>query len=588
MVKISEISKLNQFYQENNIKLNSCEIKYENGKKKLEMKSWNDEYDKNKNGVMIQTGKKNNICDLELDNMEDQINKELSILANECSNFIYQSKKGFHYWFQYDEEMGKTKHVKNPDLDFLADVGLSLCPPSTYKIDKEIVEYKVIKIPKKGEKINKMSDILKDKLLTLFTKNAQPKTKTLETEIIKENLKTEKHKINMGKIEDEKIKQVLEKLHIKRADDYAYWIMTGLALKSDGYDCSIWDEFSKRSSKYQEGECFYLWNKLKVNRITVNTLFYWLKQDNNDEFQKLKTKVKPINYDKIIDLTNEKEYNDKKMYQLLKEDVELLGEDEYIKIFNKTISFKYFNNFHIHFTNGDMHHKIEYEGNRRFTSNLANIFNSYGHLKINSKYFIPLWKESIERQRYDKVNFLPNQECPINVFNTFSGFVYNTDDKKYDYKKIEPLIEHLKIMCNNDDVFNFVIKWWAWIRQHPDIKTKVALVFYSDTQGTGKNTVVDILASLFKGYTTSIKEEDIGKKFNKKFESKLFIWGDEISGNNKHDSNALKNLISQTIQIIEPKGGEEYEMMDNGNYCFTTNHSVAFRIDDKERRMLLI
>lgn len=587
---MSEKSKVLKFFEENQIQFGSVKVTYLNGQKNLEFSNgWNSEYDSTKNGMFIQTGIKNKICVLDIDNMEDPKNKELMAIAEQHSTFIYQTAKGMHYAFDYEDEFPKCIHLKNPNLDFQTTGGIVLCPPTTYNKDDVKIKYQISKIPTKKQKLSKMPEELKEKLKQLLCRDSKPQRKAFDAEVIKEQARTEKSKIRTEELDKEKMKQVLKSLHIKRADDYSYWIMAGLALKSDGYEWELWNEFSKRSTKYDEKDCYYLWDLyLKPNRITTSTLFYWLKQDNIDEFNKLKKKDVPISYDKTIDLSNEKEYNDLKMYNLLREDTKILGSN-YINIFEKTISFQYFNNFHLVITNADTEYQIEYENNKKILTSLTNIDKKYAHLKINViDKFVDAWFCSHLRQRYDKLNFKPNQICATNIYNTFTGFMYDTPSKAYNYEKIKPLIDHIRLICNDNKVFDFVMQWWANIRQKPQEKTKVAVVLYSDTQGTGKNTTVDIIASIFKGYTASITESDIGKKFNKKFESKLFIWGDEISGNSKHDSDALKTLISQTIQNIEPKGKDEYEVDDYANYIFTTNHSIAFRIDDKDRRMLLI
>ena len=39
----------------------------------------------------------------------------------------------------------------------------------------------------------------------------------------------------------------------------AEWIAVGMALKEEGYPCSIWDDWSRNDSRYHEGECEQKW-----------------------------------------------------------------------------------------------------------------------------------------------------------------------------------------------------------------------------------------------------------------------------------------------------------------------------------------
>ena len=36
---------------------------------------------------------------------------------------------------------------------------------------------------------------------------------------------------------------------------YQEWVNVGMALKAEGYDVSVWDEWSRNDSRYKAGEC---------------------------------------------------------------------------------------------------------------------------------------------------------------------------------------------------------------------------------------------------------------------------------------------------------------------------------------------
>jgi len=40
---------------------------------------------------------------------------------------------------------------------------------------------------------------------------------------------------------------------------YQEWINIGMALKAEGYECSVWDEWSKNDTRYKDGECDRKW-----------------------------------------------------------------------------------------------------------------------------------------------------------------------------------------------------------------------------------------------------------------------------------------------------------------------------------------
>ena len=55
------------------------------------------------------------------------------------------------------------------------------------------------------------------------------------------------------------IKEILSHLTQTQVDDYDTWLKVGMALHADGHPCSVWDEWSKNSHKYQEGACEKHW-----------------------------------------------------------------------------------------------------------------------------------------------------------------------------------------------------------------------------------------------------------------------------------------------------------------------------------------
>ena len=37
--------------------------------------------------------------------------------------------------------------------------------------------------------------------------------------------------------------------------NYTDWIAVGMALKEEGYPCSVWDDWSQNDDRYRPGEC---------------------------------------------------------------------------------------------------------------------------------------------------------------------------------------------------------------------------------------------------------------------------------------------------------------------------------------------
>lgn len=53
---------------------------------------------------------------------------------------------------------------------------------------------------------------------------------------------------------------------------YDEWLKVGMALKHEGADCSVWDEWSRGGTKYKAGECARKWKSFNRNEVTGGTL----------------------------------------------------------------------------------------------------------------------------------------------------------------------------------------------------------------------------------------------------------------------------------------------------------------------------
>lgn len=98
--------------------------------------------------------------------------------------------------------------------------------------------------------------------------------------------------LNISKIfsseEDLKLAKdlVLKCLNPKRSENYDEWIKLGWVLRNIDYNLlNTWIEFSSVSSKYIEGECQTLWDKMRIDTMGMGTLKHWAKKDNKSQYE---------------------------------------------------------------------------------------------------------------------------------------------------------------------------------------------------------------------------------------------------------------------------------------------------------------
>lgn len=199
---------------------------------------------------------------------------------------------------------------------------------------------------------------------------------------------------------------------------------------------------------------------------------------------------------------------------------------------------------------------------------------------------VDIWINDPNHSNKNKLVFDPSMSS-TNNYNMFKGLNYtdgiavNEDNSKF--------LKLLRYISNDKEVYEYMKCWISHIVKTPWKKTNVAVVLYSKIGGVGKNAIVDGLCKLFGKYSGHIESiEDITKNFNNHVTNKLFIYGDEINANAKKVSDKLKQVITRPTQNLEKKGFDSIEINDYTNWLFTTNNENCFKIDEEERRLLMI
>ena len=202
---------------------------------------------------------------------------------------------------------------------------------------------------------------------------------------------------------------------------------------------------------------------------------------------------------------------------------------------------------------------------------------------------------------YRDIDFIPylhkDEVKDIDIFNIFTGFRFeplhiDTDPNYYD--NIQPILTHLKeVLCsNNEEVYNYVVKWLSHLIQRPRDKAGVPVILMKSEQGTGKNVFWDFMGLVMgKKYIVTINNlDDLTNKFNTRTEGKLLNILNEIQnyGGNYKNNEKLKSILTDIVQTIEPKGKEAYTINNFARSVMLTNNEWAAKIPNDDRRYVPI
>lgn len=297
-------------------------------------------------------------------------------------------------------------------------------------------------------------------------------------------------------------------------------------------------------------------------------------------------------YNNEIFINNNEEFSFSKLKDYFFEDYQNINNKKFIDFFHLSKSFKYFDTFHAHFYINNSIYQISKNKNRLDCFTDFDLSFEQLHFTINkSKHkFTTLYNECKFKKTYSTFDFQPNKKETDDTYNLFKGFVFDDDDLTFNQDTVDIYLNLIKYICKDEkDEYQYVINWLAHIIQKPAQKTNVALVFFSDTEGVGKNFMFDIYEKLLEGYCNKFKDTNsINERFNGDMMGKLFVIGDEIKGRTQEISNELKDIITRKKEVIEYKNKDKIIVNDYKNYAFTTNNQNVFKISITDRRYVFI
>lgn len=198
-----------------------------------------------------------------------------------------------------------------------------------------------------------------------------------------------------------------------------------------------------------------------------------------------------------------------------------------------------------------------------------------------------LWLESKTRRSYDGLVFQPGQESPARFYNMWRGYAVQPADKYTEHPAVEAWLEHTRdnVCHGNDQLFRWLVGYFAHLIQRPGEKPLVALVFRGG-KGVGKNAVVERVGALLGGHflVTSNRRYLVGN-FNGHLENCLLFALDEAfwSGD-KQAEGQLKDLITGAQHVIEHKGKEPYPVDNKTRVVIIGNENWLAPASHDERR----
>jgi len=232
-------------------------------------------------------------------------------------------------------------------------------------------------------------------------------------------------------------------------------------------------------------------------------------------------------------------------------------------------------------------------------------------VRIKDEPFFPRWSKDPTKQRFNCVGVYPHDTtCPDSVMNLWNG---------YDVEKIEPnepnesntnvepnesntnepneaepdaipddlFMNHLKIICKESVVLEFLLDWIANMFQYPSSQS--IMVIIQGEEGSGKSVICDFITKILgHDYCIEINnvEHALFGRFNAQLVNKVFVNINEIDRATMSSyMEQLKAIITTPTLPIEIKGKNRFDVKNLLHLLSTLNHENAFKITETSRRM---
>jgi putative DNA primase/helicase len=210
--------------------------------------------------------------------------------------------------------------------------------------------------------------------------------------------------------------------------------------------------------------------------------------------------------------------------------------------------------------------------------------------KIREKEFFSLWLKDKSKRSYTSIDFIPKARYSKTIYNTFNGFAFQEFDEKTNIIDIQPFIDHLGVLTNNEkQSIDYLINYIAHLIQKPYELPAICLVFKSG-QGYGKDLLINfiekMLGSEYVGRTAEI--EDVFGNFTTILRNNLVLQVNELQGKDGFlNKEKFKNLITQENVKINDKYEKAYQQTNYSRLIICSNNLTPIEIPSDDRRFVV-
>jgi len=207
------------------------------------------------------------------------------------------------------------------------------------------------------------------------------------------------------------------------------------------------------------------------------------------------------------------------------------------------------------------------------------------------KSLVRMWLEHPERKTVEPLQVVFDPTRPADdttVCNLWAGW-----PTKPKAGTCERLLELLKFLLsseeNDQEVYDWMVKWLAYPLQHPGAKMQTALLMHGP-EGSGKNTFFGCVRKMYARYGGIFTQTELESQYNGWASGKLFMIGNEVVTRAElyTQQGRVQNMITETEWQVNEKYLPSRLESNHCNFVFFSNRVDIGRLNDDDRRFLVI
>lgn len=204
-----------------------------------------------------------------------------------------------------------------------------------------------------------------------------------------------------------------------------------------------------------------------------------------------------------------------------------------------------------------------------------------------------LWLKNSSRRRMvlpDKIVFDPTMRTEDDCINTFDGLPLIPLPQDQVNDKCLGIYQLLQSMCEDDFVFNWVLRWLALPLQKMGTKLATAILFHGEVQGAGKSLFFsDIHRQVYGKYSATLGQHQLESQYSDWKSGNLYSVFEEIFSSSGRFQNmgVVKHEVTGKTRRVEKKFVSGWEEANYSNCVFLSNEIQPLPIEPRDRRFLV-